>query len=125
MIKHSLTIKDLSNSHLHAKFNEVVTLFRELSIGTGLGNDVLILEEFGTTLVQLSWSDDTGFYVRYRLHPLYSHMPKLVDASRLAQLRFAGIFGKSQSFKVDFENIEDRNGNITVYVATGTHSIGD
>jgi hypothetical protein len=125
MIKHPLTIKDMSNTYLHARFNEVVTLFRELSISTGLGADVLILEEFGTTLVQNSWNDDTGFYVRYRLHPLYSHMPKLLDASRLAQARFAGIFGKSQSFKVDFENIEDRNGNITVYVATGTHSIGD
>ncbi|NBW06398.1 MAG: hypothetical protein EBR82_00040 [Caulobacteraceae bacterium] len=124
MIKNAITIKDLSNTYLHAKFNEVVTLFRELSIATGLGADVLILEEFGTTLVQNSWNDDGGFYVRYRLHPLYSHMPKLVDASRLAQVRFAGIFGKSQ-FKVDFENPEDRNGNITVSVATCSHSIGD
>ena len=124
MIKNAITIKDLSNSHLHAKFNEVVTLFRELSLATGLGADVLILEEFGTTLVQLDWTDETGWYVIYRLHPMYSHMTKMLEASLQAQSRFASICG-NKDFKVVRADETDRNTRITVYVKTGKHSIGD
>jgi hypothetical protein len=124
MIKNAITIKDLSNSHLHAKFNEVVTLFRELSLATGLGADVLILEEFGTTLVQLDWTDETGWFVTYRLHPMYSHMTKMLEASLQAQSRFASICA-NKDFKVVRENETDRNTRITVYVKTGKHSIGD
>ena len=124
MIKNAIGIKDLSNSHLHAKFNEVVTLFRELSLTTGLGADVLILEEFGTTLVQLDWTDETGWFVTYRLHPMYSHMTKMLEASLQTQSRFASICG-NKDFKVVRENETDRNTRITVYVKTGKHSIGD
>jgi len=124
MIKNAIGIKDLSNSHLHAKFNEVVTLFRELSIATGLGADVLILEEFGTTLVQLDWTDETGWFVTYRLHPMYSHMTKMLEASLQAQSRFASICA-NKDFKVVREDEHDRNTRITVYVKTGRHSIGD
>jgi hypothetical protein len=124
MIKNAITIKDLSNSHLHAKFNEVVTLFRELSLTTGLGADVLILEEFGTTLVQLDWTDETGWFVTYRLHPMYSHMTKMLEASLQAQSRFASICA-NKDFKVVRENETDRNTRITVYVKTGKHLIGD
>jgi hypothetical protein len=124
MIKNAIGIKDLSNSHLHAKFNEVVTLFRELSLTTGLGADVLILEEFGTTLVQLDWTDETGWYVIYRLHPMYSHMTKMLEASLQAQSRFASICGNSD-FKVVRADETDRNTRVTVYVKTGKHSIGD
>ena len=124
MIKNAFGIKDLCNSNVHAKFNEVVTLFRELSIGTGLGADVLILEEFGTTLVQLDWTDEIGWYVIYRLHPMYSHMTKMLEASLQAQSRFASICA-NKDFKVVRENETDRNTRITVYVKTGRHSIGD
>jgi hypothetical protein len=124
MIKNAITIKDLSNSHLHAKFNEVVTLFRELSLATGLGADVLILEEFGTTLVQLDWTDETGWFVTYRLHPMYSHMTKMLEASLQAQSRFASICA-NKDFKVVRADEHDRNTRITVYVKTGKHSIGD
>jgi len=124
MIKNAITIKDLSNSHLHAKFNEVVTLFRELSLATGLGADVLILEEFGTTLVQLDWTDETGWFVTYRLHPMYSHMTKMLEVSLQAQSRFASICG-NKDFKVVRADETDRNTRITVYVKTGKHSIGD
>lgn len=124
MIKNAITIKDLSNSYLHARFNEVVTLFRELSLGTGLGADVLILEEFGTTLVQESWQDRTGWYVVYRLHPLYSHMPKMIEASLQAQSRLYSILG-AKNQKVERENEADRNARITVLMESGSHSIGD
>lgn len=124
MIKQPLGIKDLSNTHLHSRFNEVVTLFRELSLATGIEADVLILEEFGTTLVQNAWNDETGWFVTYRLHPLYSHMPKMLEASLKAQDRFRSTFG-AKTMEVTREDEHDRNTRITVYVKTGQHSIGD
>ena len=123
MIKSALTINDLSNPYLHGLFDRVVTLFRELSVGTGLGHDVLILEEFGTTLIQKSWTDECGFYVKFRLHPLYSHLPKLIDAASAAQKRFAGIFGGTDLKVRDDET--DRKACITMYVKQTSHSIGD
>lgn len=126
MIKNAITIKDLSNTYLHERFNSVVTLFRELSLATGLGADVLILEEFGTTLIQEAWQDRIGWYVVYRLHPLYSHMPKMIEASLQAQSRLHSILGaKNWNQKIDREDEHDRNTRITVYVERGSHSIGD
>lgn len=126
MMKHSLGVKDLSNSYLHAKFNEVVTLFRELSLATGFGGDVLILEDVGTTLIQKSWTDETGWFVTYRLHPIYSHTPKLVEASMHAQSRLVGILGGSAGkMRVERENEADRNTRITVFLGSSEHSIGD
>ena len=124
MIKNAIGIKDLSNTYLHERFNSVVTLFRELSIGTGLGADVLILEEFGTTLVQAAWQDRTGWYVVYRLHPLYSHMNKMIEASLQAQSRLHSILG-AKNQKIEREDEHDRNTRITVLMESGTHSIGD
>ena len=67
MIKYPVKLSDLHNNYMLIKLNDVVDVFRTASLSTGLEADTIILEDFGNTVVQNAWTDDTGWYVTYRL----------------------------------------------------------
>jgi hypothetical protein len=124
MVKKSLVIKDLHNTCLLTKLIAVVEIFKELSLETGCGVDTLVLEDFGTTLVQNAWTDDTGWFITYRLHPLYSHLARVVEASLTAQKRLCCAF-YSNKMTVECIDDKDRDTRITVFISANSYSIGD
>jgi hypothetical protein len=81
--------------------------------------DEIILEEIGTTLEQLAYLDRTGWFVTWRLAPLYREIPSIIEAGNRFAERLKSHFASKTHFEV-FEN-EKR----TLYVTTGTNSIGD
>lgn len=115
-MKNALTIKDLANPNLHNKFNQVILLFRDLSLSSGSGHDAIILEEFGTSMAQLNNTNRGSWYCTYRLHPLYSHLPKLTKISLTIPNKFAKLFGKTDNHAITYENKSDRNACITLIV---------
>ena len=65
MIKTPFRVRDAANPQYLSVLTAIVKLFREESKSAGLDSDVLIVEDFGTTLVQSDWTDRTGWYVTY------------------------------------------------------------
>jgi hypothetical protein len=124
MLKYPFTIRDANNEHYLNQFVKVTGIFRDCSKDSGLGNDVLILEAFGSTLVQSAWTDETGYYITYRLHPLYSKLDALKVAAAKAESKFLAMFPGKQ-FKRQVEDLNDPNTRITLLVECGSYSIGD
>lgn len=122
-IKFPFTVREAHNTHVLNTMCKVADIFREESLSTfgrKHDTDVLILEDFGQTLRQLDWSDESGWYVTYRLHPLYSKNPKTQEAAQRAEKKFINLFDpKSTSREV---NPEFR---VTLAVTTSRYSIGD
>lgn len=124
MIKNPFRVRDASNPHYLEVLSAIVKLFREESKAAGLDGDVLIVEDFGTTLVQSDWTDRTGWYVTYRLHPLYSRLKPLVEAAARAEMRFNALFPGKPARREEAEP-GNPNGKVTLFVENGCHSIGD
>jgi len=125
MIKQPFQIREAINPHYLSLLAEVARLTKEVSESTGLGADAIILEDFGSTLVQLSWTDETGYYITFRPHPLYSHMDKVKTALKVLEEKFVKSFKNGKEPVVTVEDSEDKNSKITVAVTTGSYSIGD
>ena len=125
MIKQPFKVREAINPHYLSLLAEVARLTKEVSESTGLGSDAIILEDFGSTLTQLSWTDETGYYITFRPHPLYSHMDNVRLALKALEEKFVKSFKNGKEPVVTVEDSEDKNSKITVAVATGSYSIGD
>ena len=125
MIKQPFQIREAINPHYLSLLAEVARLTKEVSESTGLGADAIILEDFGSTLTQRSWTDETGYYITFRPHPLYSHMDKVKTALKALEEKFIKSFKNGKEPVVTVEDSEDKDSKITVAVTTGSYSIGD
>ena len=125
MIKHPFRVADAANKHYVSYMQHVAETFAAEADSTGLGKDVLILEDFGGAVQQNDWNDVTGFYVTYRLHPMYSHLPRLHEAAQRAEKKF---FASQRSVRPGQRTVEaegDPNTRVTLTVWSGLNSIGD
>lgn len=89
--------------------------------------DNVILEDVGHWLKQSAWTDETGFFMKLRLHPSYKHQDRVQDAGRKVVQGFIDLFpGKKEVFKEGHLALEDgTTDTVTIVVQTGSHSIGD
>ena len=89
--------------------------------------DNVILEDVGHWLKQSAWTDETGYYIKLRLHPSYNHQAKVQEAARKVVQGFIDLFpGRKEVFKEGHLALEDgTTDTVTVVVQTGSHSIGD
>ena len=86
----------------------------------------VILEGLGHCHRMNNWSDDTGYFMKIRLHPLDMHREEVQNNARKLTRLFLATFPGTRS-KVEYEGHEDflKGGSVTVYVITGARSIGD
>jgi len=125
MIKQPFTVREAINPHYIALLTEVGRLVREVSESTGVGRDAIILEGFGSTVVQGAWIDETGYYITFRPHPMYSHLDRIAAALKTLEEKFVKSFNNRKEPVVTVEDPEDKNSKITVQVTTDSYSIGD
>jgi len=103
-----------------------------------LRRDNILLESVGGWLSQESWSDRTGFHLKFRMHPLYSHGDVTQASARAVLDAFIGLFPKGTVVFTENTQILDTgdinwqeketlglNKTITVVVETDQRSIGD
>ena len=94
--------------------------------GVALDQSV-ILEDCGSWLEQLSWTDRSGFYMTIRLHPLDKHREDVQEKGRTIVRRFLELFPDRTANGTSYEGQDGfKDGEkVTVFVHTSTYSIGD
>lgn len=108
-------------------------------VGTEYRNrDHILLEGIGGWLSQESWSDRTGFHLKIRMHPLYSHSATTQAKGRSVLNAFISLFPSGTVVFTENTEILDTgdinwqeketlgmNKTVTVIVETDCRSIGD
>ena len=108
-------------------------------VGTDhMRRDNIILESVGGWLCQEAWHDRTGFHLKIRMHPSYSHAAVTQERAKAVLDAFIGLFHKGTvvfSENTEILDVGDinwrekessgQNKTITVVVETGSYSIGD
>lgn len=92
--------------------------------GLGIGQNLIILEDFGTTLTQSAWTNEDGLFLTYRISRCYSHLPKAQAAAKAFEIAINKIFGARNSRREMVEP-NDPNSLIHLYFSGGLTSIGD
>ena len=121
-----------------ALINEVAQIWDDC-VGTEYRQrDNIVLESVGGWLCQEAWHDRTGFHIKFRMHPLYSHSASTQAKGRAVLNAFISLFPKGTVVFADNTKILDagdinwrekessgQNQTITVVVETGSYSIED
>jgi len=102
--------------------------------------DNIILVSLGDWLEQAAWQDETGYHIKFRMHPLYAHLKQTQDRARAVMNAFIDMFPNAKA--VYTENVEildidvsdihwskkeelGLTNTITIAIHTSSHSIGD
>lgn len=125
----SITSRDLLKSYNRALVAKVAALWDKHVAPEKdyMDRDNVILEDVGHWLKQSAWTDETGYFIKLRLHPLTMHQAKVQEAGRQVVQGFIDLFpGAEHVFKENHLALEDgTTDTVTVVVQTGTSMIGD
>lgn len=125
----SITSRDLLKSYNRALVAKVAALWDQhvASEKDYMERDNVILEDMGHWLKQSAWTDETGYFIKLRLHPMTMHQAKVQEAGRKVVQGFIDLFpGAEHVFKENHLALEDgTTDTVTVVVQTGTSMIGD
>lgn len=102
----------------------------------GMYTDSVILESIGSWGNHLNWSDEYGYYIQLRMHPMTSRLKVNRDATRKIVEAYKSLFpgAKFEEENLDILDIECTNWRdkdkrldytITIVAKIGTYSIGD
>ncbi len=121
--------RDLTNSYSFARLQQVRDIFCEanpVSL-TGLRDDCVILEDFGSWLGQTSYHDEGGHFIKFRMTPIWAHLPKSQEAAKRVLEAFTGLFPGARGVDIHGREEIERGGTgvITCVVRTSLNSIGD
>jgi len=86
------------------------------------GNPIIIVD-FGTWLKQLSWTDETGWFLTYRIAPLDKNLVTTKMLEDLFKEKFPTLFNQ-QKVEIISEG-EDDSRKTTIIITDGRNSIGD
>ena len=126
MIKHPFTVREAFNAYLLDFVKKTAEAFRmNGSQGLYAGIQPVILEEAGTYVEQLSWTDQTGYYVTFRLAPLDASKPAVVEHARLSENRWNAMFPGAKKRWRDVVDHTDPGTRVTLFVQTDEYSVGD
>lgn len=119
---------DLLSSHNRKLVDQVAAIWdRCVAPETNYNTrDNVILVDVGHWLYQNAWTDDTGYFLKFRLHPLYKHLPATQQKAAAVLTGFLELFPAHRG--VHFDNrhaLEGTEDTVTVVVHTSTTSIGD
>lgn len=127
-IFYSLSAKDLlktSNRDLAGKVSAIwdrcVAPEKEF-----MRRDDVLLEDVGHWLQQSAYTDETGFFIRFRLHPSYCHQERVQEAGRKVYKEFLELFpNRKNTYIENRKALDGGTETITLVVQTDSHSIGD
>ena len=126
MIKHPFTVREAMNTHLLNFIAKTAEAFKfNGNEGLYSGIQPVILEEAGTYTKQLSWTDETGYYVTFRLAPLDSGKPAVQEHARMSENRWNSMFPGAKKRWREAEDHTDLNTRVTLFVQTSEYFIGD
>ena len=117
--------RDFTNTHVAGIIGNTSAIFNEVLGDRWPSNQSVLLDDVGSYLRQLSHSDETGCFLKFRLHPSDAHREDSLTRAREIAKRWLALFPKgSQVFWDGQEHIKEGK-TVTVVVVTGAHSIGD
>ena len=116
--------RDFTNTHVVRIISNTSTVFNEVLGDRWPSNQSVLLEDVGSYLRQLSHSDETGCFLKFRLHPSDAHREDSLTRAREIAKRWLALFPGAQVLWDGQERIKEGE-TVTVVVVTGTHSIGD
>ncbi len=131
MIKQPFTPRDFLLSHNRDIMDRIARIWDEV-FGPetpgglhSLTRQKVILEGVGWTLKQYPYSDETGYYISFRMEPGETRK-EYQDKARLLTKKFIALFPKKIK-PASFEGHEKfaEGGVVTVMVMTGSFNIGD
>lgn len=120
--KHPFTVRDASNKSLLRCMEATADLFYKTNRTLGPFGDALLFEDFGQALVQLSWRDETGFYMTFRIAPLDAKRENVRKAAEAIQDQWRALFRNVRDYQYTHDAETDR---FTVAVFTDCTIIGD
>ena len=115
--------RDFTNTHVAGIIGNTSAIFNEVLGAQYPTNQSVLLEDVGSYLRQLSHSDETGCFLKFRLHP--SHKEDGLTRAREIAKRWLALFPKGSQVLWDGQDNIKEGGTVTVVVVTGAHSIGD
>ena len=117
--------RDFTNTHVAALISNTSSIFNEVLGDRWPSNQSVLLDDVGSYLRQLSHSDEGGYFLRFRLHPSYTHREDSLTRAREIATRWLALFPKGSQVLWDGQDNIKEGGTVTVVVVTGAHSIGD
>lgn len=127
MVKYSFNINNGLEGNLYKFLGPIYDARRvavEKADMDSIGQTVLLLEDFGTTLKMGSWTNEDGIFLTYRIAPSFSSNTRACGAANYFETAIRNIFGNREVTR-EIENPEDPNSKITLYFKGLVTSIGD
>ncbi len=127
MIKYSFGPNSINSLFVMQKATSVAQLLDKLNKQinnrfAAFGNPIIIVD-FGTWLKQLSWTDETGWFLTYRIAPLDKNLVTTKMLEDLFKEKFPTLFNQ-QKVEIISEG-EDDSRKTTIIITDGRNSIGD
>lgn len=85
----------------------------------------VLLEGAGYWIQQSSWIDETGYFIKIRLHPLDRSRKEVHDRGRKVLQEFEGLFPGSRRTYVENGDLLEDGATVTLVVNSDRRSIGD
>lgn len=91
-----------------------------------LNRQSVILDGLGTCFRHNDWSDDYGFFMTIRMHPLDMRREETQENARKLTRRFIATFPATRN-RIEYEGHESflQGGPVTVFVVTHNTAVGD
>jgi hypothetical protein len=127
MVKYSFNINNGLEGNLYKYLGPIYDARRkavEKAEMGSVGQTVLLLEDFGSTLKMGAWTNEDGIFLTYRISPGYSDNARARGAANYFETAIKNIFG-NRGFTREVENPEDPNSKITLCFKGLVTSIGD
>jgi len=129
MTLHKFNIQQCQNQQYFYVLADVLEAASVLNAPTGSLAETIILEDFGTALGQLAWSDVTGWYVKFRVSPYVRGFSTTTpEKLERIELQFIEeIEARVPRLKAEKRTIlrAQHGHNVTVVWETERYSIGD
>lgn len=120
---------DITNVRAFDLAQKVNGIWRDVVHDNKHGHTVenVLLVDFGDWLSQGSWTDETGYYIKFRLVPLFAHHESTKERARGVLKAFQALFPNPREVVIDRAETIEEGGTevITVLIKTELRSIGD
>jgi len=121
----SFRARDFTNPYVVGIIGNTSAIFNEVLGDRWPSNQSVLLEDLGSYLRQLSYSDETGCFLQFRLHPSDAHREDSLTRAREIAKRWLALFPRGSQVLWDGQERIKEGKTVTVVVVTSTHSIGD
>jgi hypothetical protein len=119
--KYPFTVKEARNPNLIQHLSNLYSLLKKIlkeNVKFSAGDEIL-LEDFGTCQEMCSYTNKDGYFIQYRIHPLYRSLIGNNKVDQKFENELEKYFSGNKPLKTE------QNERVTLYFHTETISIGD